>query len=237
MSSLDKRSLDSFASTHIIHDLCDGTRRFAVTLNRLPLTHTPVVDGNLRIALARWKQLEARLRKDTKLRREFKEKENDLIKQGTVEMRGTLSSLQHKFSGIQEPHNENILLPLLIVLAEGKPMRLVLDSKFSNELLYSGELQIPHVVDQLLRFRHNKFWASYDVKSFKYNVASKSTKDCMNALKCFFARKGYPKVMIADREGGFIRAGKEINRLYHTIDKLRIATAYLYTIEHILNSY
>ena len=31
--------------------------------------------------------------------------------------------------------------------------------------------------------------------------------------------------MIADREGGFIRAGKEINRLYHTIDKRKIASA------------
>ena len=50
-------------------------------------------------------------------------------------------------------------------------------------------------------------------------VASKNTNDILNALKCFFGRRGYPTMMISDQEAGFIRASKEIKRILDTKDK------------------
>ena len=56
-------------------------------------------------------------------------------------------------------------------------------------------------------------------------LASRKTTDVLIALKCFFARKGFPKLMISDREASFIRSGKELKRLNDTIDKSKLVSA------------
>ena len=50
-------SVENFNQNHEIRELCDGTKRFAVRLNRLPLENRPIIEGTLKYALARWKQL------------------------------------------------------------------------------------------------------------------------------------------------------------------------------------
>ena len=50
-------------------------------------------------------------------------------------------------------------------------------------------------------------------------LVTRKTTDVLMALKCFFARKGYPKLMISDRDASFIRSSKELKRLHDTVDK------------------
>ena len=62
-----------------IRDFCDGSKRFAVHLNRLPLENRTIIEGTLKYALARWKQWENRLKKEPLLAKQFTEKFEDLL--------------------------------------------------------------------------------------------------------------------------------------------------------------
>ena len=53
-----KMSADNCNQNYEIRDLRDGSKRFGVRLNRLPLESRHIIEGTLKYALARWKQLE-----------------------------------------------------------------------------------------------------------------------------------------------------------------------------------
>ena len=90
-------SVENFNQNHEIRELCDGTKRFAVRLNRLPLENRPIIEGTLKYALARWKQLENRLRKEQLLEKQFTEKFEDFLDQGTIYYEGTLNDVKQQF--------------------------------------------------------------------------------------------------------------------------------------------
>ena len=71
LTVLEKMSVENFNQNHEIRELCDGTKRFAVRLNRLPLENRPLIEGTLKYALAWWKQLENRLKKEPLLAKQF----------------------------------------------------------------------------------------------------------------------------------------------------------------------
>lgn len=62
--------------------------------------------------LARWKQLENRLRKEPLLAKQFTETFEDLLAQGKIEYEGSLKGLKRRFETSQTLHEENVLLPL-----------------------------------------------------------------------------------------------------------------------------
>ena len=133
-------SIENFKINHEIRELCNGTKRFAVKLNRLPPENRPIVEGTLKYALARWNQLEIRLRKEPGLAQQFTDKFEELLAQGTIEYEGTLKELREKFESTQILDEENVLLPLQIVLSPPKHLRLVFDLTTSNTFLYAGKL-------------------------------------------------------------------------------------------------
>ena len=101
LTVLEKMSVENFNQNHEIGELRDGTKRFAVRLNQLPLENRPLIEGTLKYALARWKQLENRLKKEPLLAKQFTEKFEDLLEQGTIAYEGTLKDLKQRFETTQ----------------------------------------------------------------------------------------------------------------------------------------
>ena len=63
------------------------------------------------------------------------------------------------------------------MLNQTKKLTIVLDSTHTNRLLFAGRLYIPHVIDQLIRFRFYKFWASFDIIAMYFSVGIKLESD------------------------------------------------------------
>lgn len=158
LTVLEKLSVPNFNNNHEIRDMCDGTKLFFVKLNRLPIEHTPTVNGNLSKTYARWAQLERRFMKTPKVAEQFKNKFDDLIAKGIVGYVGGLNELRHMYEGEQMADNEHIFCPLQIVMNQNRDkMRIVLYASYPNQLLYSGRLLLPNVVENMLRFRFHKY--------------------------------------------------------------------------------
>lgn len=68
---LEQMFIENFRRNHEMRELFNETKTFALKLNKLPPENRPIVEGTLKYAIARWNQLETRLRKEPGLAKQF----------------------------------------------------------------------------------------------------------------------------------------------------------------------
>ena len=166
-SILDKYALKVFNEQYQIVN-----NRFLVPfVYKLPEEY-PRIHSNLNCVLNRHKALQGRLRKSQNLSQMFNEKMKYLGNTGVITKRGRLTDLWGTFNCEQTRYNENILLPIRLVIKEEKTtrMRITLDCKTGNSLLITGKLLLRPIFDVFMEYRKAPFVASLDIKAMYYSI-------------------------------------------------------------------
>ena len=167
-SLLDQHSIDEYNNKYYIQN-----NVFHVPPLYLPAEIYPIIHSNLAAALNRHKAMVTRLKKPPELAKLFQVKMAELLDRNIITKRGSLDKMWHVFDCEQQQYNENILLPIRLVLCKEKTtkLRLTLDCGVTNKILSSGKLLLNPVFNVFLLYRLAPFSATLDIKQMYYSLS------------------------------------------------------------------